>query len=887
MRCANAALRASRVWVRLVSLVVPRDRRAEWREEWESELWHEARHGASHEFTGGVRGAAAETSALARLLARASGALPHALAIRVADWSLVGLAGDVRWAVLSVRRRAGFALMTAMLLGLGIGGTVALFSSVNAVLLRALPFEEAGRLLWVNGEFSGGDRASVSPPDFLDYRDASHSFAAMSAMLSYPTAATLNGDVPEEVRATVVTSNFFRTLGVRPAGRAFTLEEEVATTSDVVMMSESLWRRRYGSDARYPGGTIELDGRAATVIGIVPAGRGFPAGVDIWRPLARGGDDFQMRGAHFLRPILRLADGVTLAQGQAEVDVIAARLESMYPQSNTSWRLRLIPLRAALAGDVRAPLLALLGAAVLVLLIACANVSGLMLARAGERQAELAVRAALGATRARVFRQLLIESIVIALMAGASGVVIASWLQRVVTQWSELSPPGTVARLDARVLGFAAALSAAVGLLSGILPAWRLAGGRLSLLVKDAIRTRDRSGDGARNAMIVVEVALAVMLVSSAVLFLRSFARLRSVDPGFSTRHAVVASLRFPAGRYADEAAVMRGLDAMVERLAAVPGVTAVGAINALPSVEFSGDTRLYPASRPPADPNQWRTAQIRFVSEGYFDALRIPLLEGRVNDVGDGPAGRPVLLINADLRDRFFAGESPIGQILMVGVGTPQPVEVIGVVGSVRQVGLGSPPQAEMYMPVRQVEYAVKRLTVVVRSAPGRDIELAAVRDAIRGVDPDQPIPMLTRLDDAIAGTVAEPRFRAGLLTAFAGFALLLAGLGLYALLAFIVSRGTREIGIRMALGARAGAVVTAVVARGLAMAGTGLVIGIAASTAIARLLRGLLYDIAPLDPLSLIITVALIAVITFLASLRPAVRAVRIDPAISLRNP
>jgi putative ABC transport system permease protein len=863
--------------IRLLAPVVPREQRREWREEWESELWHEAQPGVP---------ATGRRSRGVHLLARAAGTPRHALSLRVAGWSAASIAEDVRWALRSVRRQPGHTLLTALLLGLGIGGTTALFSTVNAVLLRGLPFVEPDRLLWAYGVFSGGDHASVSPPDFLDYRASSRVFTEIAAMRSYPTSITLDAAEPEEVASVGVTSNFFRTLGVQPMGRGFTQAEEAAATSDVVMISESLWRRRYGGESRLPGGTIQVDGRAQTVVGIVPDGQGFPGGVEIWLPLTFGDADFSMRGAHFLRPIVRLAAGVTPGRAQAEVDAIAARLAAAYPRSNTSWRLRLIPLRTALSGDVRAPLLVLLGAVGLVLLIACANVSGLMLARASVRQGEMAVRAALGASRSRVFRQLLAEAVLVALLAGTGGLIAAHWLQAGFARWSSLTPPGLVVKLDSTVLLFALGISIATGILSGLVPAWRLADGRLSTVIREG-RDPDAGGAGARSALIVVEVALAVVLVSSALLLLRSFTRLRAQDPGFRTAGAVVSGVRFPEGRYADGAAVIRALDAMLERLRAVPGVTGAGAINALPVVEQSGDTRLYPAQRPPADPNEWRTAQVRYITEGYFDAMQIPLLSGRTSTEADGPASRQVVVINAALRDRFFADEQAVGQTLMIGVGEASPFEVIGVVGSVRQVGLGTPPLPEFYIPIRQIPFTGSGMTIVVRTRLDPTQSLAAVREAVRAVDPGQALPMLAPLEEVIASTVAEPRFRAALLSAFAGFALILATLGLYALLAFIVNRRTREIGIRMALGASVARVTAAVIRRGVVMAGAGLLVGMVASLGVARLLRSALHDIGPADPGNLILTATLIAGIAFLACLLPAARAARIDPAIALRKP
>ncbi len=866
--------------IALAAPLVPPHRRAEWREEWCGEVWYETERLSDEGRLSIV--------ACSQLFLRCLGAFPHAAWLRAADWSPDPMMQDVRWAVRALRKRPLFAIIALLTLALGMGGNTAIFSLVNGVLLRPLPFPAPERLVWARSLFSLGDQASVSPPDFLDYRAGSRTFEEFAAMRSFAPMFTLTGgDGPIAVSTALVTANFLRTLGVQPLrGRTFTDAEEASADAAVAMISESLWRERFGSDPSILGRAINLDGSPHTIIGVVPAGLVFPAGRNVWLPLTFGNEDYAMRGAHFLRPVARLRAGVTLAQAQADVDVIAKRLEAAWPRTNTSWHLQLVPLQEQLTGSARPALLVLMGAVGLVLLIACANVANLMLARASSRRGEVAVRAALGASRGRVLRQLLVEALLLALAAGGCGVLVARALLALLVHLA----PAALPRLDevhlsGAVLTFAFALSLLVGLGFGLVPAWQLSTGGLAHVLRQSGRGGESHGRRARSVLVVVEVALSVVLLTAATLLLRSFERLRGEDSGFATEGAYILRLQFPRGRFQEPAHLVEVMQQAEAGLRALPGVTAVGAISAFPTLD-GGDTRLYPANHPPADETAWRGAQIRMITEGYFAAMQIPLLRGRTVQASDVAGGPPVVVINDVLARQFFpADEDPIGQELLIGIGQPLRARIIGIVRGVRQFGPGTAPVAEFYFPVAQMAF-VNSMTVVLR-ARGSSVALAAsVREAIRRVDPDQPVAQLRPLPEVMAAAVAQPRFRTLLLGVFAGLAVLLAALGVYGVLAWTVAQRTREIGIRLALGARAGSVVGRVVANGMRLAGLGLALGIAGALAASRLLSSMLYQVQPRDMASFTLSVLLIGGVALAASALPALRAARVHPVVALRE-
>jgi putative ABC transport system permease protein len=872
--------------IALASPLVPRWRRAEWREEWESEVWHESNRLAE---SGGLGGGGA-----VRLAVRCLGTFPHAAHLRAADWSSDMMMQDLRYALRTLLRKPVFALTTVLTLALGIGGNTAIFSIVNAVLLNPLPYPEPERLVWGNGVFSQNNAASVSPPDFVDYRAQNQVFEELAASTFGARSMTVTGgDSPEAVGVASVSANYLAALGLKPAlGRSFTTEEEAAAQATVVMISYDLWQRRYGGDPGVLGQTIELDARPNTIVGVLPKGLRFPRGSEVWMPITLADQDFQMRAAHFLRLIGRLRPGVTIERAQADVDVIAQRLEAAYPNSNMTWRLGLLPLREQLVGNARPALLILLGAVGVVLLIACANVANLLLARASSRQGEIAVRAALGASRMRVLRQLVTEALLLSCLSALVGLVLAYLTLRGLPRFAPANLPRLEEiRLDLTVLGFTAALAVVVGLAFGLFPALQLSRAGVAERLRQAGRGREGGGARMRGVLVVTEVALSVVLLISSALLIRSFDRLRGEDPGFATDGAVVARILLPIGRYADPESRARRQEEVERGIASLRGVVAVGAINALPLVEFSGDTRVYAARRPPESNADWRYAQIREVTEGYFDAMSIPFVRGRGYNASDRGQPMRTVVINESLAREFFPGEDAVGQRLAIGFGPASggtwipPLEVIGVVRDVRQFTLGNPPGAEFYLLFSQSGNSAG-MTVVARTSGNARRFVGPIREAVRSVDSEQPLARLEPLDAALDSTVSNPRFQSLLLSAFAGLALVLAALGVYGVLAYAVAQRAREIGIRMALGAGAGDVVRMVVARGLLLTGVGLGLGLLGALAATNFLENQLYEIGPRDRVAFATAPLVLATVALFASWLPARRAARLNPSLALRE-
>jgi putative ABC transport system permease protein len=857
----------------LASALVPRWRRAEWREEWEAEVAH-------------ASPARSTSRDVARIAVRCLGAFPHAAHLRVADWSVEMIVQDVRQAVRGLLRRPLFTVVAIVTLALGIGANAAIFAVISGVLLRPLPYEDAERLVWISGAFSGGTSASVSPPDFHDYRAENRAFSSMAASQFGRAWTWTGGERPEDLETANVTSNYLSTLGLQPViGRTFAPEEERVADPEVIMISEALWRTRFGASPSVLGRALVLDGTPRTVIGVFPSALSLPADRDVLAPIPFAAAGYDIRAAHFLRPIARLAEGVTLEQAQRDVDVIARRLEEAYPASNQTWRLGLVPLHERLVGGARAPLLLLLGAVGVVVLIACVNVANLVLARASARAGEFAVRAALGASRLRLARQLLTEAVLLSVVAGAAAAGVAAAGVGALRAFGPADIPRLAeVRVDGAVFGYTFALAVIVGFAFGLAPVLRLDRAPLT----DALRRTGRGGDGGgqrlRAGLVVSEVALSSLLVVGAALLIRSFDSLRGVDPGFDATRVLVAQVRYPDARYpAGQAAQMHWR--IEDRLRAIPGVVAVGATNAIPIAEYAGDTRAHPASRPPAN-NAWVGAQIRAVTPDYFNAMSIPLVRGRTFVRTDSDPAAPVVILNERMAEEFFPSEDPVGQILMVGIDTQVPMRVVGVVGSVRQFGLAIEPNPEFYLHHAQAEGAGRRMTLVIRTAADPAPLATAVADAIRELDPDQPVSVLRPLDDILADSIARPRFQMLVLGTFATLALVLAAIGVYGVLAYAVAQRQREIGIRIALGARRSAVVAMVVARGMALAGAGLVLGLLAAAALTRLLRSALFGIDALDPAAFAVAPAVLITAALVASWIPARRAARVDPITTLRE-
>jgi putative ABC transport system permease protein len=800
---------------------------------------------------------------------------------------MTNLLQDLRFAVRMMRKRPGFTAVVVLTLALGIGANTAIFSVVNAVLLKSLPYRNADRLVWVAGNIRGGtSRASVSPPDYLDYRAQNTVFEEFATSTSVPFPVNLTGaGEPERLTGSLVTANYFRAFGVEPAlGRVFDAEEERAAPAPVAVLSDGFWKRRLGGDPSVVGKTLTLDGKAVTVVGVAPPSFQYPAGTELWLPLDFDQPDMKIRPAHFLRPIGLLKPGVTIEQARAETDLIAGRLEEQYPDSNKGWSLTLVPLQEQVVGGVRTSLWVLLGAVGFVLLIACANVSNLTLARAAGRHRELALRTALGASRWRVVRQQLTESLLLGVAGGGLGLLLAVWGVDALTALGAGDIPRTrEIGVDGRVLAFTAALSVLTGLAFGLLPALRASRPNLNEVLKDAGRGTSGPRRGrVRAALVVSEIALALTLLVGAGLLVKSFVGLLRVNPGFDPAHVLTLRIDLARARYAKPGQAAAFFGELQRRVAALPGVEAAGMVSELPLSGQPNDLYFYVAGRPPQTAEQKVTADFRRVNHDYFRAMRIPLLRGRTFTEQEVTSDAKVLVINETLAREFFPDEDPLGKRLVTGMGAPEEFEIVGVVADVRHRSLEGDVYQMMYLP----SLRVGRTNLVVRTSSPDPLTLAnAVRGEVAAIDRDQPVSAVMTMEEVVSGSVAQQRFRTLLLAAFAAVALLLAGVGIYGVISYSVTHRTHEIGIRMALGAGAADILKMVVGQGMALALAGVVVGLLAALALTRVLSSLLFGVTATDAVTFAAVSLLIAAVALLACLIPARRATKVDPMIALR--
>ena len=800
------------------------------------------------------------------------------------------MAGEVRVVLRRLRRSPGFTAAAVLTLALGIGANTALFTLADAAILRPLPYPGADRLLllWEAQPGAGKARELVSGANFKDWRREARSLDGMAAWTTWGLVLTGAGE-PEELRSVLVTPDAFRLLGATPAlGRAFLPEEEITGRDRVAVLSHAFWSGRFGGDSGVVGRTLTLDGRPHTVVGVMPKGFRFPdeGAVALWTPLALDAAEFRGRSERRFSVIGRLAPGATLAAARAELALIGRRLAAAHPESNTGWSVAAVPAVEAVTSGGRSAVTLLLGTVALVLLLACANVAHLFLARTMDRERELSVRVALGGGPARLLRLLMLECAVVVALGALGGVALAIWAVPMVQALDPgLLPAWREGSVDARVLGFTAGLLIPVVFACGMLPA--LHGLRLGAsTARGGVRHTDgRERARLRRGLIAAEVSLAAVLLATAGLHLRSLVRLQQVDPGFDATRVLAATVFLSGPRYDSDERQMRFFDGLLERLATQPGIAAAGAVTTLPmnpvgidyDLPFSAD-----GSPPPAGAER-REVDFRVVGGDYFAVLGIPVAPGRAFDATDHEDGAPVVLINRTLADRDFAGANPVGRQVWVG-GRIGQATVVGVVGDVRHRGLGALPRPEIYVPFRQ--YPHGGMTVVVRG-PGDPADLARrVKDAVYALDPGQPISDLTTLPDLIQGSVAPQRFTLVLLGGFAVLALLLATLGVYGIVAYAVAGRTREIGVRLALGAAGREVRRAVVGPALRPALAGVVLGGAGAVLLGRAFAPDLYQVSPHDPLTYLV-VALVLIATAAAACAiPARRASRIDPAIALRS-
>ena len=791
---------------------------------------------------------------------------------------------DIRYGVRSLLKRPGFTAIALVALALGIGANTAIFSLVNAVLLRPLPFAEPDRLVWVWGNIkNGGNRASVSPLDFLDYRQQNSTFEEFAASMQLRLNYT-GGSEPERLEANGVTGNYFQALGAKPAfGRTFLLENEKPGNDQVAVLSYSFWQKRFVGDPAIINKAITLDGRSFAVLGVMPPDFSMPRAADVWVPMNFDiHPGMKQRKAHFLRPIGRLKAGVTMAQAQADTDAIARRLEEQYPESNSGWNLRLVSLREQLVGNTRPTLFILFGAVGFVLLIACANVANLLLVRAAGRQKEIAVRTALGAGRWRIVRQMITESVLLALVGGALGTLLALWGVEVLVALSAESLPSTAhVGIDATVLGFTLLVSLLTGVLFGLAPAVRT----MKLDLNESLKEGGRSGsEGAhrnrtRNVLVVLESAVAVVLLIGAGLLVRSLLRLQDTSPGFDPSNVLTMGVNLPGEKYDAPEKSARFFSELENRVAGLPGVESVGLVSELPLSGQPNDMPYTVEGRPPVSIDQAFDDDFRRVNTDYFKALGIPFLRGRNFTEQEVREGAKVVIISDLLARQVFPNEEPLGKRLIMSFGNTA-FEIIGIVGDIRHRALESNPAAAMYMPAYEGS-----MNVVIRSKGDPASLAAAVRKEVLQIDPNQPVADVRTMEQWLDRAVAGPRYRTTLLGLFALVALALASTGIYGVMSYSVSQRTHEIGVRMALGARRLDVLRLVVRQGMTLVIIGVALGLAGAFALTRLMASLLFGVTAKDPFTFVAVSALLTLVAFVACYLPARRATKVDPLVALR--
>ena len=807
--------------------------------------------------------------------------------------SMFKLLQDVRYAFRLLAKSPGFTAIAILTLALGIGANTAIFSVVNGVLLRPLPFRDPSQLVLI-AEKSSFPVISTSYENYLDWRDQSHSFESMEATRGGAITLTGVGD-PERLNVRMVTAGLFSMLGINArVGRTFLPEEDRAGGTPVALLSYGLWQRRFGGSQEIIGKAINLDAQPYTVVGILPSGFQILQPADIFLPFMPWAktlpDDRNWHPG--IIPLARLKSGVSREQARVDMVGITKRLEQQYPDYNTGTSADVVGLQDQIVQNSRPALLLLLGAVSFVLLISCVNVANLLLARAASRGREVAIRTALGAGRARVIRQLLTESVLLSLAGGLLGVLMASAALGPLLKLAAGSvPQGAPIGLDPWVLAFTAGVSLLTGLLFGIVPAMRTA----KLDLREALNEGSRgstAGPGQhrlRGVLVAMEIALAMLLLVGSGLLLRSFSRLQEVPPGFQPDHLLVADIPLSQTAYAKPENRYQFFDRLVERARTLPGVRSAAAASFLPVSGGGSVIHFNITGRPPKSPHEFVAAGYRTITPNYLETLGVPLLQGRLFTHADNEKSPAVVAINATMAHTFFPNENPLGKRLQLGALPDQQVptmEIVGVVGDVRP-GLGIDPQAEMYLPYRQADLVlpVFQLSVVMRTAGDPTLQTSALRSALAEIDPNQPLVRVRTMEENMATTVAQPRFRAWLIGIFAALALVLAAVGVYGVMSYTVTQRTSEIGVRVTMGAQPQDVFRIIVGEGLRLALIGVGVGLVTALALTRLLRSFLFGISAYDPLTFVGVSLLLTLVALAASFFPARRATLVDPLVAVR--
>ncbi|HEY0380187.1 MAG TPA: ABC transporter permease [Pyrinomonadaceae bacterium] len=797
---------------------------------------------------------------------------------------------DIRYGIRVLLKTPGVTFVAVLALALGIGANTAIFSVVNTVLLRPLPYDKPEQLaVALNfNQKRGLTQNSFSFPNFSDYRAQNNSFDSLAAYND--TSSALAGESPEQVAGVSATADVFRVLSVKPLlGRTFAPEDERPGGVPVAVISHGMWQRRFGSDPNVVGKQITLDGRSKTVIGVLPADFKFQFTEDppeFWTPMDPDDDLNKQRGANYLHLLGRLKDGVTLRQAEAELKAIASRLEQQYQSENANRTITLVSAQENLVGDLKPTLLVLLGAVAFVLLVACANVANLLLARAAGRGREMALRTALGASRPRIIRQLLTESLLLSLIGGVLGLLLSLWGIDLLGAFVPADIPRVgETRLDLTVLFFTLGATLLTGLIFGLAPALSATKLHLNEALKEGGRSASegRGRHRMRSLLIVSEVSLSLVLLVGAGLLIKSFIRLRNVNPGFDARGVLTASLSLSSVKYQEEEQQTRFIEQAVARAAQVQGVEAAGAVMPLP---FSGNNLSISYAvdgQPEPPPGERPVSGARVITPGYLRAMGIPVIRGRDFTERDDDKAPKVVLINETLARKHFAGDDPVGKRLNLGLNDING-EVVGVVGDVRSRNLSKEAGPEFYVPYAQVP--IGDVSLVVRTSSADPTPLTqALRSAVQEIDRDQPLYEVHTMNALVAESVSRQRFSMTLLALFAGLALMLASVGIFGVMSFLVTQRTHEIGIRMALGAQRRDVLKMIVGQGMKLTLVGVALGLAAAFALTRLMSSLLYGVSATDPLTFAGVSLLLAAVALLACYVPARRAMRVDPMVALR--
>jgi putative ABC transport system permease protein len=814
---------------------------------------------------------------------------------------MLTMAQDLKYTFRALRKSPGFAAAAILVLALGIGANTAIFSVVNAVLLRPLPFKDSDRLMQVwhvppPKSFPGMTRFAVSTANYLDWEKQNHVFEQM-AMYNYNSFNLTSSDRPEALPGAGVSTDFFSALRSQPLlGRTFLPEEDHPGHNHVVILSYSVWKSTFAANPNIVGQDVAFDGQRYTVVGVMNPSFRFPTFARLWTPIAWTDQERAVRGEHHSGVIARLRSGVELPQAQAEMNAISARLGQQYPEDDKGWGAIIVPLREEMVQDVRPALLMMLGAVAFVLLIACANVANLTLAKTFSRSKEFAIRAALGASRARVLQQSLTETVVLSLAGGALGLLFARAGTTLITNFlSDNLPRSTEIGLDAWVLCFTLFVSLLTGILAGLAPAFRLSKTDLNEALKQGLGRTDSDSGGTRvrNLLVVSEVALSLILLIGAGLMIRSLWLLRGVNPGFDASNVLTMNVQVPPTKFATPLQQFQFFDRTLNQVRALPGVESAGVIDDLPLTGGGSHQPILIEGHPAVPMSEQPEVDVRVISPGYLQALRVPLRRGRALDSSDTPDRPAVVLISETMAKRFWPNEDALGKHLTMSFLPGKSREIVGIVGDIKLDALDiAEPSATLYVPVSQVGVPLMGgwrsfpMSLVVRATLPPASLVAPITSTIHQIDAQTPLLQVSTMDEILANSLSQRRFNMLLFAAFAGLALLLAAVGIYSVLAYAVRRRFREIGIRMALGAEIVDVLRMVVFEGMLPTLIGVGIGLAGALALGRLLSNLIYGVQASDPLTFAAVSLLLTVVALFACLVPAYRATKVEPIKALRD-